>query len=396
MKAILATNNHKIDRYITTTHQDILVLAQVYESERCFESLNIHKPDLVVFSDALIKTHSWAGQREAIERIKETSPGASLVGLFTRRKLTSRQEKELQDMGIRYLFSPITGPDLSVLLYDVAAPKKFNKSIKLIAVWSPKPGDGASLTTEAVAQLLWANRTYDEEMIGVLDFNIRTPSLKYRFKLDEARLIDELLPYIGGGFLTAGLLEKYARAVQKKNGLRFVGGIRRPEFYSKYHPSCFNGLCEAAGDLFSKTVIDAGNVIDHAGTITALKNADLVLAVLQPNYVSKQCLKHSLGLFPAYGINPHKIKVVINRFSPGIDDAPELIASGLDVEVIGTLSDLGPAANMIGDTSVFDDAANRAVSSYLASLNEILEKCGLSTEKDKKKKGGIFSRVFVR
>lgn len=397
MRTLLATKQPRVDQYIITTHQDILILAQEESAENCLEATSLHKPELVIACDSIISPGGLSGWEEElafIEGVKKAKPGVSLLWLITGRTLTAKQDKELREKGVWYLQSPITGQALSRVLYDISSSLQKEKGLALVALWSPKPGEGVSFTAEAVAHLFWNKREHDEEKIGLLDFNIKTPCLKYRLGLDECQLLDDLLPYIGAASLTPEILDWHALPVEKKEGLRFVGGIQRPEFYDRYTAAHFNILLAAAGKLFARTVVDAGSLLDNAGTITALKNADLILTVLQPTYVSKQCLKHALSLFPALGINPNKLGVVFNRYTQA-DEEPRVILTGLNVEVAGTLPDLGPAANHLDKASLWGEADGRHHQAYCDSLQDILEQYGFFAGGERKPKSRL-GRLFPR
>lgn len=266
---------------------------------------------------------------------------------------------------------------------------------KILAVWGPKPGDGASMLAEAVTQILWERRKSDIETIGLLDYNTRTPYIKYRLSLDKYNLLDDLLPYISADKLTPEILGKYAVNIYHKEGIQFVGGIKRPEFNGRYNSTHFNRLIDAAAILYDKTIIDAGNIPDLAGTVTALKRADYILAVLQPSYVSKQCLKHSLSLFPALDIDSSKIGIIYNRYQAN-DEDPQIMAAGLNLEVLGTLSDLGSEKNLVGNSWLIDDKGQKNILSYYENTRSILEACKMLPVAENKKKMKIIPRLFAK
>ncbi len=387
MKTMLATGIPSVDEYILSTHADILILDRADNIDGCLAALKMHQPELLVFSDQIVEMKR---QVNFVAEVSGLHPDMSIIYLDT--SGTACREA-LEKQGISSLFSPVTGQDISRLLYAIKSTARQKPTVA--ALWSPKPGDGASLTCEGLARLLWQCRDNDGDAVGVLDFNIKTPCLKYRLGLDDKVVIDELLPYISGGSLTPDILREYAKEIQKKSGFYFVGGIERPELYSRYNSTHFNTILDVAGVLFSKTIIDAGSILDNAGTVTALKNAEIIFAVLQPDYVSRQCLKRSIGLFPAYGIDPNKVKVLINRHHPELGVGAEVVLKGLNLELAGVLPDIGSSAYRSGESSLFDNQHDRAVLAYISALRDVLEKYGLVTG-EKKKKGGLMPRIFAR
>lgn len=271
---------------------------------------------------------------------------------------------------------------------------KTNSETNILAVWGPKPGDGVSMTAEAITQMLWERREKDE-LIGLLDYNTRTPYIKYRLGLDEYYLLDDLLPFISADKLTPEILSKYAVDIYQKIGMQFIGGIKRPEFNGRYNYIHFDSLLDTAKRLYHKTVIDAGNILDIAGTVTALKRADYILAVLQPSFVSKQCLKQSLSLFPALGINPNKVGIVYNRYQDN-DEKPQIMVAGLNLEVLGTLNELGSDKNFMGHSWLLDDKRHKNISAYRENLKNILEACKILPAAESNKKVKILPRLFAR
>ncbi|PKM86609.1 MAG: hypothetical protein CVU87_11630 [Firmicutes bacterium HGW-Firmicutes-12] len=272
---------------------------------------------------------------------------------------------------------------------------KDEKEPTILAVWGPKPGDGTSTVAEAITQILWEKRSQMKSLIGLMDFNTRTPCMKYRLGLDKYNLLDDLLPFISAKKLTPEILANYAVEIYGKESLQFVGGIKRPEFKGRYTEVHFNILLDTAQELFHKTIIDAGNVLDQTGTVTALKRADYILAVMQPNFVSKQCLKYGLSLFPALGIDSNKIGIVYNRYQKH-DEQPQIMTSGLNVEFLGTLEELGSEKDLIGATWLLDEKKQNRVSSYRDSLSSILVACRMLPVVERKKKGKLLPRFFAK
>jgi Mrp family chromosome partitioning ATPase len=272
---------------------------------------------------------------------------------------------------------------------------KDEKEPAILAVWGPKPGDGASTVAEAITQILWEKGPQMKSIIGLMDFNTRTPFMKYRLGLDKYNLLDDLLPFITAEELTPEILANYVVTVYGKERIQFVGGIKRPEFKGRYTDEHFNVLLDTAKEVFHKTIIDAGNVLDQAGTVTALKRADYILAVLHPSFVSKQCLKYGLSLFSALGIDSNKVGIVYNRYQKN-DEEPLIMASGLNVEYLGTLNELGSEKNLIGCSWLIDEKKQYRVSSFRDSLSSILEACRMMPVVESKKKGKFFPDLFAK
>lgn len=393
MKAILATNHLEVNKYIIKTRQDILIIAQADTANHCLETVRKHKPDLVITSDALIGNETWDQFISFLYSLKEAEQKTMLLCLFTQMELTKRQMSELHEKGIRYLNKPISEKSLSWILNNLTEKGKEGIEPKILAIWSPKPGDGSSLVTEAASYVLYDYKESEDRLIGVLDLNLLRPFLKYRYHFDESIILDDLMPYINSGTLNPEILQTGACSAGKRKGLKFIGGIARPELYRRYGHTHLTYLIETAEKTFHKTVIDAGGDLYNMGTVTALKNADVILAVLQPNYISKICLRHSLALLPSMGINPNKVKIVINKFADQGPEDPAMIMTGINSEFLGTLADLGKDANYLCDSSLSSSAGNRNASTFFANLKDILIPTGLPTSKDENRKGKLYKMI---
>jgi len=386
MRTLLASGIARVDEYILATHSDILVLQQVNTARACRAALEALQPELLIFSDRTVAPENL---EVFVSESAALVPGLKMLYLDASGSGTSERFK---DRGLLCLASPAGGRDISRLLYSLR--DRAAGPLTVIAVWSPKPGDGASLTCEAMAQLLWSSRADSEETVGVVDFDIKAPGLKYRFGFEDKDVLDELLPYVASGALTPGILRKYARETRKKKGLCFIGGTARPELCNRYNSTHFNSILGVAARSFDVTLIDAGSLLDSAGTVAALQNAALVFAVIQPDYLSGQCLRHALSLFPAYGIDPQKVRVLLNRFRPDLGWDPQAAVGGLGLKLAGTLPDLGSGACRGGDSPLFENQHDKAVSAYVSALRDVFEECGIAASGAKKR--GTLPRIFSR
>lgn len=399
MKAVLAINNTELENLILTTHHDLPVVGRAQTLEHCLQQIDLHKPELLIISDLIGVGQTWDELLVRMKDIRKYSPQTSVLFLFlsdgTKTGGMDERAFALTGLGFTCLTPPIAGLGISQKIYRLMQERESTDTPSMIAVWSPKPGDGGSLAAEALTSAFWEKRG-KEDTIALMDFNLRTPFLKHRLKLEEANILDELLPYFDADCLTGGLLMDHACAVWQREGIRFVGGIRRPELKRRFNAMFFYQIMRAAGQCFAKTVIDAGNILDHPGTVMALKNADVILAVIQPNDVSRVCLQSSMQLFPALGINPNKTRVLLNRYTPETVFPPKITAGGVNLEVLGCLPDLGPEANSIGGEAVFITKRSKETKQFLERLQQSLAKLGLHSGEEKNKKAGLWPQLFSK
>lgn len=327
------------------------------------------KPDLILISD---KLYAW--EKEGLLHLKKMQSQTRIIFL-PRQKIESQLLNALSEAGIIILSEPINTASLSKEIYIFQNRSRDRIQDTVFAVWTPKAGDGGSFTAVHLAETL--RNVGGNEKIGLLDFDIKSDSLKYQLGLDSACLIDELLPYIAAGKLSAPLMLECAREVIKKgSNIWFVGGISQPGMYARYSFLQLHFIIKTAKSLFAKTIIDAGSLLDNAGTICALKEADVILAVLNPSYVSKQMLQRSLEKFPLMGINPGKVKIIINRFSPEIiGQNPKVIVEGLDIDLVGLLPDLGLEGFVaVNGNRTICGEKKKALLNYNTAMNDMLSK----------------------
>lgn len=386
MRTIIATGNKNLERYIIGTHQDILILAQTENYELLKAGMKLHKPQLLIFDETILEQQQlpnvWSD-------LTELSPDTHILWLRQDRELTPEETDRTMSPKHRLLQYPLPNHELSQVLYRIAGTGAGSPASAVVAVWSPKGGDGATLTTDAIAHILSSRGL----TTGVFDFNLKAPYLKLRYGLDDSAAIDDLIPFIAGGLITAEMLREHTQEVT--SGIFFLGGVRHPELHGRYNATHFNALLEAGRESFSRILVDAGSSLDNMGMITALKNADTILAVMQPNYISKHTLKEYLRLFPACGINPNKVKIVLNRYVPEVFGSPELITAGLNLALAGTLPEIGPEANIISDKSLFEGEQKKVVA-YNQSLADLLQANQLCETPEKGRKTALFPKLLAR
>lgn len=399
MKTVLATGLPKINYYMITKHQEFLVVNESCDRDSCGKAIKNLQPDLLVISDVILGSepeNAVAFLRRVIIDSRDMyilliiSEGQ---GSSWSKALSSKDMDEFKGR-VSVLYSPVKGSHFSEVLYGVSSLSDGLREPRVIAVWSPKSGDGGSTITEAIGCMLWENKPTEEDKIGIVDYNIRFPNLRLRLGLGECNVIDDVLPFISGGKLTREIIAEYEKIVEKRKGLFFLGGIRRPELFKRYNNNHFNEILETCRKVYRYSVIDSGNLLDVSSTHTALKNADCIFAVIQPNYISKHCLKSSLKLFPSIGIDPRKVKVIINRYDPRRNEEPGIILSGLNIDFAGSLIDLGDSVSSYEGVSFFKNREERALSGFAKSLVEILEKQNILPES--KKNTSSVLKQFIR
>lgn len=388
MKTILATNNKKVNDYILATHTDLAILDEVKTLEEYKEKATLINPQLLIISEEFFSNFGKEEYDHILQDIHNLLPQIKILFLAQ-----SEPAPNLSEIpGIYILKAPISTSALSKTIYEVTSTTTSNRNATLIAVWSPKAGDGCSFTAIHLAAAM-RDIVDREDKVGLLDLNLKTSGLKYQLTFDDAQIIDELLPYVAAGRLTPEIMLECSKEMfRKDSGIWYIGGIAKPELYDQYTALQIHYIIENAKKLFHKTIIDAGSYLDNAGTITALKEADIIYAVIHPTYVSQQILKGMLDLLPMYGINPAKVTVIINRYSPeAVGDSPEIILANLNVSLAGTLPELGHEAisAVNSNRTVLREIGKRTITQYNTTIKSILA----SLEPTVETKKNLLSRI---
>jgi len=247
---------------------------------------------------------------------------------------------------------------------------------QIITVWHPKPGDGGSFTALNLFNLLKKELT--EEKICLADFDIPRPYLRYYLRLDECTVIDNLRPYIAAGNLIGKILEQVAVRINKNAS--FIGGVKRIENPDKYTDNHFKAIIEVSREVYDHIVIDAGSLPDNAGTIEALRQADIVIMLIKPSFISQVYMEQLLGLLPGMGIEKEKIWGVINGYQSEIISKPETILSKENIPLLCTLPELGVEGLIAVNESRPLSCNVKTVIEYNNNLKNGLVKIGLLKE----------------
>ena len=97
----------------------------------------------------------------------------------------------------------------------------------------------------------------------------------------------------------------------------------------------FQSTLTALYDLVSVTVVDAAPWLDEA-TYTSLKRAYIAVLVLTPDPVSIQSFTNTLPVLEEAGVEPERMRVVLNHTSPatGIPQSAVEKALGRAVDIV--------------------------------------------------------------
>ncbi len=194
----------------------------------------------------------------------------------------------------------------------------------LVAVWGPVGSPGR--TSVALALADEAARVGIDSLL--IDADVYSSSIAQSLGIvDDAPGIAAACRRADSGTLdAAGLAQLCA---QVRNGPRVLTGLPRPDRWMELRPSGLVRLWEAARSLSSTVIVDCGFALDHdedvlfdtlaprrnAATLTALENADVVVAVGGGEPIGIARLVR--GLLDLRDVVPDtEIRVVVTRVRP--------------------------------------------------------------------------------
>lgn len=194
----------------------------------------------------------------------------------------------------------------------------------LVAVWGPVGSPGR--TSVAIALADEAARAGIDSLL--IDADVYSSSIAQSLGIvDDAPGIAAACRRGDSGTLDAPGLAKLC--VQVRNGPRVLTGLPRPDRWMELRPSGLVRLWEAARSLSSTVIVDCGFALDHdedvlfdtlaprrnAATLTALENADVVVAVGGGEPIGIARLVR--GLLDLRDVVPDtEIRVVVTRVRP--------------------------------------------------------------------------------
>ena len=184
---------------------------------------------------------------------------------------------------------------------------------KMIIVMGAKGGVG---TTTVAVNLSVQLAQLSKKRVALLD--LARPlghaslllDLQPRFSIRDAiENLDRLDGHYFGGLLT-----------HHKSGLELLGGTSHPEEWQRISASALTRVANVAKSTCDHVVIDAGTE-SLAEWAAMLRQVRAILLVAEANVPSLWALERQFSATAALGIEPERIRIVINRWRRGDDEA---------------------------------------------------------------------------
>ena len=215
-----------------------------------------------------------------------------------------------------FLVLPIDGVTLRDMLARFAQEKEATGTRapeKLIVVLGAKGGVG---TTTVAVNLSVQLAQLSKKRVGLLD--LANPlghvslmlDLQPRFSVRDAiENLDRLDGHFFGGLLT-----------RHKSGLEVLAGTSHPEEWQRISVPALTRVVNVARSACDHVVLDLGAHYSSEW-VSVLRTARATLLIAEANVPCLWALERQFSAAAAQGIDPERIRIVINRWRRGDDDA---------------------------------------------------------------------------
>jgi pilus assembly protein CpaE len=232
--------------------------------------------------------------------------------------------------------------DIVLRFREEGQPTETRSAEKLIVVMGSKGGVG---TTTVAVNLGVQLCTYAKKRVVLLDFarplgNVHLLlDLHPRFGIrDAVDGLGRLDTHFFGGLLT-----------RHKTKLEILGGALQPEEWQSIPLEPMHRIVNVAQAGFDTVLMDMGTQFSSDWS-PVLRKARMILMVAEANILSLWTLERRLAALTGFGIEPERLKVVINRWHKGDDEALKSIEKNVKRPIFACLPNdyrkASTAANM--------------------------------------------------
>jgi pilus assembly protein CpaE len=264
---------------------------------------------------------------------------------------------------------PIIDEDLATVFerttqFSVETADSDHKRGKAIAVFSSKGGCGCSLIATNLAML-------QSSPTALVDLNLQSGDLELLLGVKPKFSLADVVE--NRDRLDDALLTSYLTPRSKNVSL--LAAPITAESAEDIEPQHIYEVMELLRQRFDNVIIDTPHSFD-AVTISALDHADQILLVLTLEIHAIRSTRRALEIFDRLGYPRKKIRLVVNRWSKGIELDQKQVEGFLGERVIGFIqSDYRAAVNSInlGQPLVESAPASRVTADLRAIAAKLFE-----------------------
>lgn len=259
---------------------------------------------------------------------------------------------------------------------------------KVITFWSPRGNMGCTFNAINVAKRL--NDTKGKTVL--VDLNLKFPRISdYLLLQDMGHNIDNLYSYVAGNSLTNDIISVN---VEKKDDLPILKGTTNTHQAEYVSVESLQPIIDALRDMYSYVIVDCGALINNAGTYVALKEADVVFALLTKDIISTMTFNDIKPLLFA-NFKDDKFKFIINNDSNKVFMPKEEIEKFLDINIVGSIPNVSVnVMNYINKGQFLEWMTTKEAMHYINTIDELIKQHILLNPEEilkTKKKKKVFS-----
>jgi len=214
---------------------------------------------------------------------------------------------------------------------------------KIVVVYSPKGGTGATTIATNLALALHTDETRTALIDGSLQYGDVAVFLNEQVRnnvQDLTQRVDELDPEMVNEVMIA-----------HRSGIKVLPAPPRPELAESIAGEQFSKLLDYLRQIFAFIVVDTSSYLSDA-VQAALEIADLIILITTQDIPAVKNANQFLTVADASGIHRNRILFVMNRYDKRISIAPERISESLRQEIV---------LNIPLDEKVITNSVNRGI-----------------------------------
>lgn len=265
--------------------------------------------------------------------MRRLRPGICLIACSTSSPPNQQLLLDAMRSGVQdFISKPATPEALKQVLdrlYEDGTPKEQEASKRLVAVMGAKGGVGA--TTVAVNLGVHLS-THAHKRTVLLDFARPLGNahlfldLHPRFSVrDVVESLDRLDTHFFNGLLT-----------QHSSKLELLGGAQHPEEWQNVPVAPLERVINVAQTSFEMILMDMGSQFSSEWSVV-LRNARMILLVTEASVPSLWTLERRLQALTGFGIDPDRIRLIINRWHKGDDEILKSVAKNIKSSIFACL-----------------------------------------------------------